>query len=162
MYCPNCGSDNTKHQNFCRFCGLNLVDTAQSLKLQLAFGEKAVSLKNSDKLRRILSKTSVGLVTASFIGLILVLLIDRSYLGLLAQYSLGIFMLLQLSRFVIDKFSENIVNKQNPVPAENSAAQFESKETNRLLEEKPFAPIGSVVENSTELLHVENKTRKFE
>lgn len=162
MYCPNCGSDNKKTQNYCRFCGLNLVETAKSLKTQLAFGEKACALKKSDNLKRVLSNTSVVLVTASFIGLILVLLFDRSYLGLLAQYSLGIFMLLQLLRFVIDKVGENIVNRQNPVAADDSVRQFESKKTGKLIEEKPFEPFGSVVENSTELLAVENKTRKFE
>ena len=162
MYCPNCGSDNKKTQNYCRFCGLNLVEIAKSLKNQLAFGEKAYALKKSDKLKRILSKTSVVLVTASFIGLIFVLLFDRSYLGLLAQYSLGVFLLLQLLRFVIDKVSENIVNKQNSAPADYSVRQFESKETRNLLEDKPFEPAASVVENSTELLHIENKTRKFD
>lgn len=162
MYCPNCGSDNKKTQNYCRFCGLNLVEIARSLKNQLAFGEKAYALKKSDKLKRILSKTSVVLVAASFIGLVLVLLVDRSYLGLLAQYSLGIFLLLQVLSFVIDKVSENTVNKQNPARAEYSVTQFESKETAKLLEDKPFEPIGSIVENSTELLPVENKTRKFE
>ncbi len=49
-------------------------------------------------------------------------------------------------------------NKFEPNPVE----QFESKETAKLLEEKSFEPAPSVVENSTELFPVENKTRKFE
>jgi hypothetical protein len=39
--------------------------------------------------------------------------------------------------------------------------RFESKETAKLLEEKPFGAVPSVIENSTELFPVENKTRKL-
>ncbi|HEX8267017.1 MAG TPA: hypothetical protein VF596_16565 [Pyrinomonadaceae bacterium] len=37
----------------------------------------------------------------------------------------------------------------------------DKKDTGKLLEEKPFEPIQSVTENSTELLSVENKTQKI-
>jgi hypothetical protein len=37
----------------------------------------------------------------------------------------------------------------------------EPKDTGKLLEEKPFEPIPSVVENTTELLYTKNKTQKF-
>ncbi|HEX9930321.1 MAG TPA: hypothetical protein VGB02_17430 [Pyrinomonadaceae bacterium] len=36
----------------------------------------------------------------------------------------------------------------------------DKKDTGKLLEEKPFEPVQSVTENSTELLSVENKTKK--
>ncbi|HEX8399918.1 MAG TPA: hypothetical protein VF644_20980 [Pyrinomonadaceae bacterium] len=37
----------------------------------------------------------------------------------------------------------------------------DKKDTGKLLEEKPFEPVQSVTENSTELLSVENKTQKI-
>ncbi|HEX8564228.1 MAG TPA: hypothetical protein VF648_01070 [Pyrinomonadaceae bacterium] len=36
----------------------------------------------------------------------------------------------------------------------------DKKETGKLLEEKPFEPVQSIAENSTELLSIENKTKK--
>jgi hypothetical protein len=52
-------------------------------------------------------------------------------------------------------------DKINPrlAPAESEEV---ANPTNKLLEEKPFEPIPSVTENTTDLLYVENKTRKLE
>jgi len=42
-----------------------------------------------------------------------------------------------------------------------SPDELKRRETAKLLEDKPFEPAASVAENSTELLFVENKTKKL-
>jgi hypothetical protein len=59
-------------------------------------------------------------------------------------------------------FNEDLKEKKaklNPILKHELAEQ---KDTAKLLEEKPFEPAASVTENSTELLLVKNRTKKFE
>ena len=47
----------------------------------------------------------------------------------------------------------------------NDAQQREfakTRETNKLIEEKPFVPVSSVTENSTELLFIDKKSNEAE
>ncbi|MCA1622464.1 MAG: hypothetical protein LC778_01455 [Acidobacteria bacterium] len=55
-------------------------------------------------------------------------------------------------------FCPNCGAKTNPAL---TSELTEAKNTGKLLEEKRFEPIPSVTENSTELLFVENETRKI-
>lgn len=52
MFCPNCGASNNKKQNYCRFCGLNLQDTAKSLISQIVFGEDSNLAKSLSSVKR--------------------------------------------------------------------------------------------------------------
>jgi hypothetical protein len=45
---------------------------------------------------------------------------------------------------------------------QDTTERLESKEAAKFLEEKPFEPVPSVTENSTELLPIVNQTRKVE
>lgn len=162
MFCPNCGANNNKKQNYCRFCGLNLQDTAKSLTNQIIFGEDSKSLKKLSFIKRVIDFTSTALIGMLIVGIAVYLfLFDPKFGKDLIKISLGIFFLLKTIQEIIGYFQRRarIENKRfEPMEAE----KFESKETAKLLEEKPFEPVPSVVENSTELFPIENKTRKFE
>ncbi len=58
-------------------------------------------------------------------------------------------------------FNESLKEKKAKINPARSDELIEAKDTGKLLEEKHFEPVPSVTENSTELLLVENKTRKI-
>ena len=58
-------------------------------------------------------------------------------------------------------FIEFVKEKKAGINPALTSELTEAKNTDKLLEEKPFEPVQSVTENSTELLLVENKTRKI-
>ena len=158
MYCPNCGSDNSKTQNYCRFCGLNLVQTGKSLKSQLAFGERSYRLNKSDRIKRLINQATDVLTIVFFAVLMTIFLLDADYLKTFLTISVAIYFSMQFLKLIVYYWQRSQVREN--VAA--SAKEFETKETNKLLEDKPFEAIASPVrEDSTRLLHVENKTRKF-
>jgi predicted amidophosphoribosyltransferase len=161
MFCPNCGANNSKKQNYCRFCGLNLQDTAKSLMNQIVFGEDSKSLKKLSSVKRVVDFTSAALIGMLIIGIAAYLfLFDPKFGKDLIKISLGILFLLKTIQEIIGYFQRR-ARSENKRFEPKAAEQFESKETAKLLEEKPFEPVPSVVENSTELFPVENKTRKL-
>lgn len=162
MFCPNCGASNNKKQNYCRFCGLNLQDTAKSLISQIVFGEDSNLAKSLSSVKR-----HIDLVLAVLAGVSIVCAIAYFFFGLgfgkdMMKIGIVIFFLLEtilgtVGYYLRQERSKAKTNKFEP----NPVGQFESKETAKLLEEKPFEPVPSVIENSTELFPVENKTRKI-
>lgn len=163
MYCPNCSAQNDKNQNFCRFCGLNLEETAKSLKHQLSFGQKAAKLKELDKLKRITGYTSICLIVFFVLGILALSFFDfdKTTFKSFIKISLGIYFVFYFSQKSMKYYQQQKTQDNSPhtFPTEQSA--FGSKETSKLLEEKSFIPISSVTDNSTELLYTENQTRKL-
>ncbi len=163
MFCPNCGANNSKKQNYCRFCGLNLQDTAKSLISQIVFGEDSKLLKKLSTVKRVVDFTSTALIGALIVGFVALFFFAPEFGRNLWKISLGVFLLLQLVQETIGYFQRKERSKSKPNKFEpKGVEQFESKETAKLLEEKPFEPVPSVIENSTELFPIENKTRKLE
>jgi hypothetical protein len=163
MFCPNCGANNNRKQNYCRFCGLNLQDTAKSLTTQIVFGEDSNLLKTLSSVRRVSDFASTALVGVLIVCAIAFLFFEPNFSKDLMKISLGIFFLLKIIQDIIGYFQRKERSKTKTNKFEqNTVEQFESKETVRLLEEKAFEPVPSVIENSTELFPIENKTRKFE
>lgn len=166
MYCPNCGCENSKNQNFCRYCGLNLTDAAKSLKLQLSFGERAYKLQKSDKIKRISNRLNEILLIGLVVGFIAVFLTDIDKTKQFLKISIAVYLLFQIGLWFVnylqkEETKRNVANEIEAGEAVNPV--FETKETTQLLEEKKFEPaLPTITENSTELLLVENKTRKFE
>ena len=162
MFCPNCGAGNNRKQNYCRFCGLNLQDAARSLMNQIVFGEDSKSLKQLSSVKRIVDFTSTALVGMLVVGIAAYLFFfDPKFGKDLIKISLGILFLLKTVQEIIG-YLQRRARSGNKRFEPKVAEQFESKETAKLLEEKPFEPMTSVVENSTELLPIENKARRFE
>jgi hypothetical protein len=165
VYCPNCGSKNNKNQNFCRYCGFNLTETSKSLKLQLAFGERAYKLKKSDKVKRVLNGISDVLLAGFFIGLFAIVLFDGSKIGTFIKVSLIIYTIFQFAAWVINYFQRDESAKSIALEERANAVEnynLQPKKTNKLLEESSFEPIPSITENPTAILHADPKTRKFE
>ena len=162
MFCPNCAAKNDKKQNFCRFCGLDLRDSAKSLTTQLVFGKDSDSLKKFRTVKRAVDIASGILVVAWIAGVVADIFFVMEFGRDLMRISIGLFVLFQLIQGAVGYFQRKERSKSQRKKFEpNEIKDFEVKETAKLLEERPFEPVASVVENSTELFPTESKTRKF-
>ena len=129
---------------------------------QIVFGEESKSLKRLSSVKWVVDFTSKALIGMLIVGIAAYLFFfDPKFAKDLIKISLGIFFLLKTIQEIIGYFQRR-ARSENKRFEPKAAEQFESKETAKLLEEKPFEPVPSVIENSTELFPVENKTRKFE
>lgn len=166
MFCPNCGANNSTEQKFCRACGIGLEKTIESLI------EQKLSLAQNDSLlrKRILLETfgtvaTGGLITVTVIGVsaIVYTVLTKMILtgsSVLFGSLLTAFIVFASLTLIYIVFRESFDEKQNKRKTSNDELN-ESKNTGNLLEEKPFEPIPSVVENTTELLYTKNKSQKF-
>ena len=161
MFCPNCGANNTR-LNYCRFCGLNLRDTAKSLTSQLAFGEDSKLVRTLGSVKRNVDFASTSLACVLFVGAVAYLFSGRDFGTGLLKAGLGVYFLLQLIQGIIGHYQRRERGKAGANKFEqNTIEQPGSRETARLPEAKPYEPMPSVVENSTELLPLENRAREF-
>lgn len=165
MYCPNCAKENAAEQKFCRNCGLNLEASAESLREQLSQAD-FISATKISKFFETLGKLGFGgLFGVLLVGIALLinLLINKFLLsGQTDKIIIGILLLVFLFSAILALayviFQEHLKEKRkgaNPIMQNEIAA----KDTAKLLEEKPFEPISSVTENTTNLLFVESKIK---
>ena len=167
MYCPSCGAKNSIEQNFCRSCGFNLEDTSKSLLAQFPSAGTTDLLKRRQSLERfgkfafggfgiVLVLAVAGIIYAIVSGMILSG--KNPLVGILLAAFLVFAALMLAYVFLKEDFKEKRTKLKQTEPNELGTP----KTTGKLLPEKPFEMVPSVVENSTELLPLENKTRKFE
>lgn len=165
MFCPNCGSENKNEQNYCRLCGLKLDAISQAVAEQTPSQEYLVLKRRKDVFEK------MGVFTLSVTGLIGL----GFFLAKVVQYKLILFGegvlfwsgfaafvasgLLSVFFFNYPKLFMNF-DKLNPRLSPSEEKQI-SQTTAKLIEDRPFEPVGSVTENSTELLLDKNRTRKL-
>lgn len=160
VFCPNCSAKNKIEQNFCRFCGLNLQETTKSLVAQVEFGKNARELKQLQLIKKLTDYGSgaltviVSIALAFYVYAVLTKMIfsgERIFLGLVLLSMVYQFVMRHIRRL-----------KRSKVKEINDELNLQSqRDTAKLIEEKPFAPVASITENATELLLVENKTTKL-
>ena len=167
MFCPNCGANNSTEQKFCRSCGLNLEQTALSLLEQMPSAESAELLKRQKNLEKFgsIAFGGFGLVLLTAVCAIIyliftkVILSGNSVFGGILLIAFIVFAISTLAYVVFNEDLKERMQKTNPA-LNNELA--EKRDTAKLLEDKPFEPVGSVTENSTELLYAKNKTQKLQ
>lgn len=163
VFCPNCSAKNKIEQNFCRFCGFNLQETTKSLVAQLSVNKNASRFNQLKLIKRLADFASVGLIILVSTGVILSIFAILNHMVFSGKrVLLGLFLIYMIFEFAIRQIRRIKRRKimEDEAKTDSMSDEFESKETAKLLEGKPFAP-ATVTENSTELLLVENKTRKL-
>ena len=167
MFCPNCGANNSTEQKFCRSCGLNLEKTAESMLEQIPSAESAELLKRQKNLEKfgniVFGGFGVVILTAIsamiyFVFTKMILSGENIFAGILLIAFL-VFAGLSLTYVAFNEDLKERKQKANPT-LKNELTK--KQDTAKLLEEKPFEPIPSITENSTDLLFVENKTKKLQ
>ncbi|HEX8130347.1 MAG TPA: hypothetical protein VF527_14680 [Pyrinomonadaceae bacterium] len=130
---------------------------------QVVFGEDSDLIKSLSSVKRVMDSASTALIGVLMVCIVAYLFIDPGFSKDVVKISLGVFFLLKTIQEVIGYFQRRERSKAGANKFERSRTEeLESKETVRVLEGKSFEPAQSVVENSTELLPIENKTRKLE
>ena len=81
--------------------------------------------------------------------------------SVLAGMLLTAFIVFGLMSVMYILFNESLKDNKLKDKQSEGREPIEPKNTINLLEEKPFEPAASVTENSTELLFIENKTKKL-
>ena len=166
MFCPNCGKENAIEQLYCRSCGLKLISISLAVSEQFPTKEYAELQKRKELFEKlgIFSLSGFGLIGISFLFAKVVyyklILFGADVLFWSGSAALVAFGLLSVFFFNYPKLFMKF-EKINPRLSPIEPEQF-SIPTTKLIEDKPFEPVPSVTENSTEFLHVKRKTRKFE
>lgn len=166
MFCPNCGANNTTEQSFCRSCGLKLDQIAADLLAQIPSAKSLELMRRERMLDKFGSIAFAGFGIVLLIGVISIIYLIITKMILTGQIFGGIvliafvvFAVLALAYVVMQEDLKEKKRKANPT-LQNELSGFAPAAGS--LEEKPFEPVPSVVEDTTKLLHIESKTRKLE
>jgi hypothetical protein len=163
MYCPDCGSQNSAAQRFCRSCGLALEKISQSLAEQRPTKLDGSLQQRKEKLEKLgVAALSVfGVSIVAFIGYVLFFKLLASQSPFWAAFiTLAVLIVVGcglLSVFLFAKaneLKEAPANRQIDTQGELSARRT----TSELLTEGHPDQMFSVTERTTDLLKVEKKT----
>jgi hypothetical protein len=167
MFCPNCANKIEIEQKFCRYCGLKISSIVQIVSGQNPDNEFLVLQKRKELFDKfgVFALVCFGSIGISYLFYKIIyfkmILFGESAIFWSAFIAFIVFGLLAVFFFNYPKFfmNEKLSElKEKMSDAENNQIGAETK---KLLSESRFEP-ASVTENSTELLAVEQKTRKFE
>lgn len=168
MFCPSCGANNSTEQKFCRSCGMNLEQTSQSMLQQFPSAERAILLKREKMLEKFggFAFAGFGIVLLLAVSSIIYLIITRVVLGgktPLEQFGgilLVLFMVFASLALAYVGFSEDLKDRKLKLLPTLENELSGKQDTAKLLDEKLFEPVPSVIETTTDLVPVKNKTRK--
>ena len=162
MFCPSCGGENRREQNYCRNCGLKLDAITQAVAEQRPSTEYA-ELQRRKELFEKLGLFSLSVAALIALGLLLakvtyykLILFGPEVLFWAAFGALVLFGLLSVFFFNYPKVMMNF-DKVNP--RLNTADPAAADPPQKLIEDRPFEPVPSVTENTTDLLPIKNSNR---
>ena len=155
MFCPNCGADNKVGLNYCRGCGLKLDAIVDAVADQMPVGEDI----ELHRRRRMFERTGFGtLKFAAVIGLALIVFFVTQYEALGYFFGSALFgaivawVWLVLVGLGIRSYPKWFIKGiERPPPVEVSPA---AGVTTKLIQDRPFEPVPSVTEDTTEHLKV--------
>lgn len=164
MYCPNCGTNTSSDQKFCRACGLGLEKIALSLGEQLpARRDESLQMRKER-----LEQLGVGALSVFGLGILgflvyavaqKLLATQGSLLAILAIIGLVVMLgcgLLSVILFARAKELGEEANRRQLQPDTNA----NSSSTKELLPEGTFEPAPTITERTTDLLFVEKESKK--
>ena len=163
MFCPNCAARQSGEQNFCRSCGLELVEVTRAMELHGPSRERAAIEQRRERVERLgyLSLSVAGVIALSLLigiaGYFKLVLLGPEVLLTSAIGALVGFVLLALGFLGYSKFFLTPARRDDH--AEPADTPLPATPTNRLIADTPVDYIPSVTEHSTELLE-SSRTRR--
>lgn len=160
MYCPNCGTQTSIDQNFCRACGLSLEKTALSLSEQLPVKVDESLQAQKERLEK-LGVAALSVFAVCVLTLLLFLLgqklIAKGLPGILAMVGALIIIACGLGSVILFARAKELDEKSSKRRQRNLSSGSET--TKELLTEGHFEPVPTVTERTTELLAVDKRTK---
>lgn len=164
MFCPNCGANNLTEQKFCRACGLNIEESAASLQRQIPSAESAEIMRQKQRWETFGSIAWNGFIIVVCWALLQFLyLIFEKFILSGANVIFGIIAILFL---IFGVATLVYVYKSQEFKENGTTAKTPEKDTPelvlptaKLLEDRPFEPVPSITEDSTDLLLAGNRRR---
>lgn len=163
MFCPNCGNENSVEQNYCRSCGIKLDAIARAVSEQFPSEEYAALQRRKERFEKL---GLVSLSIAGFVGLSLLMFVAAYYklilLGPELLYGSAIgavigFVLLSVFFFNYPKLFMRVDRSNGRSLATEDPTRTNAPTTSKLIDDRPFEPVPSVTEHSTELLLTQDK-----
>ena len=169
MFCPSCGANNSTEQKFCRSCGMNLEQTSQSILQQFPSAESANLVRRGKMLEKFggFAFAGFGIVLLLAIGSMIYLIITRVIIGgktPLEQFGgvlLVLFMVFAAMTLAYVGFNEDLKERKQKLAPTLENELSGKHDTAKLLDVREFEPVPSVIDETTELLGVKNKTHKL-
>jgi hypothetical protein len=155
MFCPNCGGENQGQQNYCPACGLKLDAISH------AFAGQRPSIEFAKLQRRKELFEKLGLLSMSVSALIGVglLFAKAAYYKLLLfgpevlfWSALGALVLFGLLSVFFFNYPKVMMKFDKARPSLAPPAEEPTAFREKLIEDRPFQPVSSVTENTTDLL----------
>lgn len=164
MYCPNCGAENKKKQNYCRYCGLSLRGIEKLYLSQMVFGEDTNRMKTFRNVRKFVDYSEILLIVSVVVVFLTLYFSGYPIEMRLLPMGIGIVFLLDVIRRIIRRFEQKNLreNTKSNVSDDKKQGEFEARATTKLIKEKEFVPASSITEDSTRRLYVERKAGESE
>ena len=168
MFCPNCSAKNSTDLRFCRSCGMNLEQISAAISDQYPSGSMIELERREQRLERFgwIAFGGFGIVVGvAILGLIGIIISRMILTG--SQFWVGIllvaFIIFAALTLTYVFFKEELKEKRKALTKERNAERPAelNVDTNRLLNPPSAGRVASVIEDTTELLPIENKTRQL-
>ncbi|MGD9589215.1 MAG: hypothetical protein AB7Q37_00875 [Pyrinomonadaceae bacterium] len=164
MYCPNCGEEDRLDQNYCRSCGLKLDAISNYVSEQFPTEEFA----RFQRRKAIFEKLSLLSISVSGCIAFAVVMVKAAIYKMLlfgeelilgsAIVALFAFALLSAILFGYSRlFMRFKTVEENFQPKETVPGR--GRPTSKLIEDRPFEPVQTVTEDTTDLLLAEKRPR---
>jgi hypothetical protein len=156
MFCPNCGAENRAEQNFCRSCGLNLNAITLAVSELFPSNEYARLQRRKELFEKLgsFSLSIAGIIAFSFLIFLAVsykmILLGPEVLFWSGFGALIGFLLLSIFFFNYPKLFMKF-ERLDPQTRHASKPEIAAP-TAKLIDDRPFEPVPSVTEDSTDLL----------
>ena len=165
MFCPNCGAEGRSDQTYCRVCGLKLDAITQIVTEQKPTAEYAALQRRKERFEK-LGVFSLGLFAFLALALVLgwaaylkIILFGANVIFGAAMAAMFLFGLLSVFFFNYPKVFMKMdkVNLNLPPPSPSAENELPPATTAKLMDDRPFEPMPSVAEHTTDLLPVQKK-----
>ena len=166
MFCPRCGTKNSTEQKFCRSCGMNLADVTFSYLQQFPDSAATSIQKQERRLERFggIVFGGFGLVILTAIGAIIYWIVTKMILtgeNIWSGILLVAFMVFAGLLLTYVVLRESINDKKQKLNIQLASTELKRPFAAAELGPGRSEPAISVVEDTTELLPIESKTRKL-
>ncbi len=162
MYCPNCGKNNSDEQKYCRTCGFELEGVNKIVeKIRVAQEDDTFfSARLFDKLGRFFMYAFFAVAFAYVFYLSVYYKFEIFGIETMFMFAVFGFFLLGFLSLLFFGF-KHFKLKSGSTNRDSGTKTQELNAPEGALVESTFEPIGSVTENSTELLYTKNRTTEL-